>query len=51
MEGLSPSDIERSVAGNKNRDKLFAVVGLLSTFVGMLTWPPCSAISYRRLDV
>ncbi len=37
MEAPSPSDIERSVASNKNRDKLFAVVGLLSTFVGMLT--------------
>jgi phosphate transport system permease protein len=31
------SDIEKSVAGNKNRDKLFAVLGLLATFVGMLT--------------
>jgi phosphate transport system permease protein len=33
----SQSEIERSVAGNKNRDKLFAVIGLLATFVGMLT--------------
>jgi phosphate transport system permease protein len=33
----SHSHIEKSVAGNKNRDKLFAIIGLLATFVGMLT--------------
>jgi len=37
MQQPSPSEIEKSVAGNKNRDKLFAVLGLLATFVGMLT--------------
>ena len=37
MRKPSPSDIEAKVAGNKNRDKLFGVLGLLSTFVGMLT--------------
>jgi phosphate transport system permease protein len=37
MEKPSQSDLEKSVAGNKHRDKLFAVLGLLSTFVGMLT--------------
>jgi phosphate transport system permease protein len=37
MQPSLQSDIEKSVAGNKNRDKLFAVLGLLSTFVGMLT--------------
>ena len=37
MQKPSQSDIEKSVAGNKNRDKLFAVLGLLSTFIGMLT--------------
>ncbi len=37
MQKPSQSDIEKSVAGNKNRDKLFAVLGLLATFVGMLT--------------
>ena len=37
MQKPSPSDIEKSVAGNKNRDKLFVVVGLISTFIGMLT--------------
>ena len=31
------SDFEKNVPANKNRDKLFAVVGLLATFVGMLT--------------
>jgi phosphate transport system permease protein len=31
------SDIEKSVAANKNRDRLFAVFGLLSTFIGMIT--------------
>jgi len=37
MQKPSPSEIEKSVASNKNRDKLFAVLGLLATFVGMLT--------------
>jgi phosphate transport system permease protein len=37
MPKSSHSDIEKSVAGNKNRDKLFAVLGLLATFIGMLT--------------
>jgi phosphate transport system permease protein len=37
MQPSLQSDIEKSVAGNKNRDKLFAVLGLLSTFVGMIT--------------
>ena len=37
MQKPSQSDIEKSVSGNKNRDKLFAVLGLLSTFIGMLT--------------
>jgi phosphate transport system permease protein len=31
------SDIEKSVARNKSRDKLFAVLGLLSTLLGMIT--------------
>jgi phosphate transport system permease protein len=37
MQQPSPSEIEASVAANKKRDKLFAVLGLLATFVGMLT--------------
>ena len=37
MQKASQSVIEKSVAANKSRDKLFAVVGLLSTFVGMIT--------------
>jgi phosphate transport system permease protein len=37
MQQPSQSQIEKSVATNKNRDKLFAVLGLLATFVGMLT--------------
>ena len=37
MQQPSQSEIEKSVATNKNRDKLFAVLGLLATFVGMLT--------------
>lgn len=37
MQKPPQSDIEATVAGNKTRDKLFGVVGLLSTFVGMLT--------------
>ena len=37
MRAPSQSEIEKSVATNQNRDKLFAVLGLLATFVGMLT--------------
>lgn len=37
MQQPSQAEIEKSVATNKNRDKLFAVLGLLATFVGMLT--------------
>jgi phosphate transport system permease protein len=37
MEKPSHSEIEKSVSRNKNRDKLFAVLGLLATFIGMLT--------------
>lgn len=37
MQKPSQFVIEKGVAGNKNRDKLFAVLGLLSTFIGMLT--------------
>ena len=37
MDKPSASAIERSVAGNKTRDKIFAIVGLISTFIGMLT--------------
>jgi phosphate transport system permease protein len=37
MQKPSPSEIEAKVAGNKNRDKLFGVLGLLATLVGMLT--------------
>ena len=37
MQKSTQSDIEKSVVGNKNRDKLFAVLGLLATFLGMLT--------------
>jgi phosphate transport system permease protein len=37
MEKPSHSDIEKSVSRNKHRDKLFAVLGLLATFIGMLT--------------
>jgi phosphate transport system permease protein len=37
MQQPSQSQLEKSVATNKNRDKLFAVLGLLATFVGMLT--------------
>ncbi len=37
MEQPSASAIEKSVAGNKTRDKVFAIVGLISTFIGMLT--------------
>lgn len=37
MQKPAPGEIEAKVAGNKNRDKLFAVLGLLATLVGMLT--------------
>jgi phosphate transport system permease protein len=37
MQQPSPVEIEKSVATNKNRDKLFAVLGLVATFAGMLT--------------
>ena len=37
MEQPSASAIEKSVAGNKIRDKVFTIVGLISTFIGMLT--------------
>jgi phosphate transport system permease protein len=37
MENLAQLKLEKSVAGNKHRDKLFAMVGLLSTFIGLLT--------------
>jgi len=37
MPQPSPVEIEKSVATNKNRDKLFAVLGLVATFAGMLT--------------
>ncbi len=37
MQQLAPAEIEKRVASNKQRDKLFAVLGLLATFVGMLT--------------
>lgn len=37
MENTSASAIEQSVAGNKTRDKVFAIIGLISTFIGMLT--------------
>jgi len=37
MQRLSSADIEKTVANNKHRDKLFAIVGLLATLVGMLT--------------
>jgi phosphate transport system permease protein len=37
MEHVRPAKIEKTVAANKHRDRLFAVLGLLSTFVGMLT--------------
>src|SRR5918992_4667077 len=37
MAKPTQSNIEKSVARNKNRDKLFAVLGLLATFIGMLT--------------
>jgi phosphate transport system permease protein len=37
MQKPAQSEIEKSVAANKTRDKLFVVFGLLATFVGMLT--------------
>jgi phosphate transport system permease protein len=37
MDRPSATAIEKSVAGNKTRDKAFAIVGLIATFVGMLT--------------
>ena len=37
MENTAASAIEQSVAGNKIRDKVFAIIGLISTFIGMLT--------------
>jgi len=37
METPFASVIEQSVAGNKIRDKVFAIIGLISTFIGMLT--------------
>jgi phosphate transport system permease protein len=37
MQQPSPVEIEKSVATNKNRDKFFAVLGLVATFAGMLT--------------
>ncbi|MGZ9156471.1 MAG: phosphate ABC transporter permease PstA [Candidatus Binatia bacterium] len=37
MDKPSASAIEKSVSGNKTRDKVFAIVGLISTFIGMLT--------------
>lgn len=37
MEKLSPSALQKSVAANETRDKIFAIVGLIATFIGMLT--------------
>jgi phosphate transport system permease protein len=37
MQQPSHPDIEKSVTANKRRDRLFAVFGLLSTFIGMIT--------------
>ena len=37
MEKPTELQLAKSVAGNKHRDKLFAVVGLLSLLVGLLT--------------
>lgn len=33
----APTDIDKSVAGNKHRDRLFALIGVIATLVGMLT--------------
>jgi phosphate transport system permease protein len=32
-----PVDLERRIAANENRDRLFILVGLLATFIGLLT--------------
>jgi len=37
MEQSSQANFSKAVSRNKNRDKLFAVLGLLATFIGMLT--------------
>jgi phosphate transport system permease protein len=37
MEKPAPLKLEKSIAGNKRRDAFFAMIGLLSTFVGLLT--------------
>jgi phosphate transport system permease protein len=37
MAKLASLEIEKRVEHNKNRDKLFAILGLLATLVGMLT--------------
>ena len=37
MDKSPPVNFAKAVAGNKKRDKLFAVVGLLATFIGMVT--------------
>jgi phosphate transport system permease protein len=37
MQQLSHSEIEGRIAANETRDKLFAVLGLLATLIGMLT--------------
>lgn len=37
MDKPSASVIGKSIASNKSRDQVFAVIGLLATFVGMLT--------------
>src|SRR5688500_17898459 len=37
MQKPAQSEVEKSVAANKTRDKLFVVFGLLATFVGMFT--------------
>jgi phosphate transport system permease protein len=37
MEKPVPLKLEKSIAGNKRRDAFFAMIGLLSTFVGLLT--------------
>jgi phosphate transport system permease protein len=37
MQSTTRASFEKSVAANKTRDKLFGVLGLLSTLVGMIT--------------
>jgi len=37
MATPSAGELEKRVEGNKTRDKLFAIVGLIATFIGMLT--------------